>query len=341
MKRERKYFPDFLLLSLLLVAAFCWSLVSGSAELGFTTIFNILSGTETQNVYHQIFYDIRLPKAITAILAGITLSVCGLMMQTLFRNPLAGPYILGINSGASLFVAFVITGSSLLGIEKSTLLFSGSVVVFAAAGAILTLLIILGISLRIKNHVTLLLTGIMLGYVYGALQSLMEYFANPGDLKSFVLWGMGSVQNTSWSELYIFIPVSLGGFLLSFFLIKPLNLFLLGDNYALSSGLNIRSAKWKIILLTGTLSGIATAYCGPIAFIGLAVPHLARMIFRKNDHRIILPASALLGASTLLLCDVLGNFAPGNAFIPINVTTSLIGAPVVIWLLFKNKNLSA
>jgi iron complex transport system permease protein len=341
LKKQRTYSIDFILLLVLLCAAFIWSLVSGSVNISIKNIFSILSGEETKNIYAQIFYNIRLPKAITAVLAGISLSVCGLMMQTLFRNPLAGPYILGINSGASLFVAFLITGASALGIERSSLLFSGGLAFFATAGAVVTLMIILAISFRIKNHITLLLTGIMLGYIYGALQSLLEYFSNPGDLKTFVLWGMGSIQNTGWQELKIFAPVCLVGFFLSLLLIKPLNLFLLGDNYAQSSGLNIQKTKWMIILLTGILSGLATAFCGPIAFIGLAVPHLARIIFKSNNHALILPASAILGAVTLLICDVIGNFGPANTFIPLNVTTSLLGAPIVIWLLFTNKKMNA
>jgi iron complex transport system permease protein len=337
----KKYYFEFILLFLILLVLFAWSLCSGTADIGFSAVLKVMSNEESNTAYRQIVFEHRFPKSVAAILCGISLSVCGLMMQTLFRNPLAGPYVLGINSGSSLFVAFFITGSSVLGLGTNSFLYSGGLVLFASAGSLFTLLIILAISVKIKNNITLLLTGIMLGYIYGALQSLFEYFANPAELKSFILWGMGSINNVTLGHLKVFIPVCLCGFVLSFLLVKPLNLFLLGDNYAQTSGLNIKATKWKIIILTGILSGIATAFCGPIAFIGLAVPHLARIIFKTNNLKIILPASALLGAITLLFCDIAGNLAPGHLFIPINVTTSLIGAPVVIWLLFKNKNLSA
>ncbi|MBC7863855.1 MAG: iron ABC transporter permease [Bacteroidia bacterium] len=341
MTPRKKYYVEFILLILILIVLFVQSLCSGTADIGFFKVLNVLRNNESNNAYIQIVFEHRFPKAIAAVLCGVSLSVCGLMMQTLFRNPLAGPDVLGINSGSSLFVAFFITGSSALGMGTQSILYNGGLTFFAAAGSLLTLLLILAISLRIKNNITLLLTGIMLGYIYGALQSMFEYFANPVQLKSFVLWGMGSISNVTLDHLKVFVPVCLIGFILSLLLVKPLNLFLLGDNYAKTSGLNIKATKWKIIILTGVLSGISTAFCGPIAFIGLAVPHLARIIFKTNNHKIILPASALIGAITLLFCDIAGNLAPGNLFIPINVTTSLIGAPIVIWLLFKNKNLSA
>lgn len=340
MKKERKYYLHFILIFLLLGISFAWSICSGSSIINLSNVLNSFTDLEKPTIYSEIILNHRFPKALTAILCGISLSICGLMMQTLFRNPLAGPYILGINSGASLFVACIMTGASFIEFDKNTFVFSGSIVFFACAGASFTLIIILGISRKIKSNVTLLLTGIMLSYIYGALQNLLEYFSNPNQLKSFITWEMGSIGNVTWNDLKIFAPITIIGLLMSILLVKPLNLFLLGDNYAQTSGLNIKKTKWKIILICGLLVGVSTAYCGPIAFIGLAIPHLARIIFQTNNHTVILPSSALIGASTLLICDSIGNILPNNVFIPINVTTSLIGAPIVIWLLYKNKNLS-
>ncbi len=341
MKQGRKYYIDYLILAVLLLVSFIFSLGTGSSEVGFTKVFEILKGEQVNTAYEMVLFNIRLPKSITAVLSGFSLSLCGLMMQTLFRNPLAGPYVLGINSGASLFVGFILTGATFFGIDRDSIIYSLSVPLFATTGAVLTLIIILAASWRIRNNVTLLLTGIMLGFIYGALQSVMEYFANSADLKNFVIWSMGSIGNVTWDQLKIFAPVCLTGTIFSFLLIKPLNLLLLGDNYARSSGLNIRPAKWMIIILTGILSGITVAYCGPIAFIGLAVPHLCRILFKTNDHAVLIPACALLGASTLLLCDAAGRLFSNEIVLPLNVTTALFGAPLMIWLLFKNKNFSS
>lgn len=280
-----------------------------------------------------ILHDIRLPKAITAILAGASLSVAGLIMQTLFRNPLAGPYTLGVSSGASLGVALL----TMLG-GVSGLVVSGSAVslpIAACVGATLVLLLVMSVSKRVKNNVSLLIVGIMFGAIAGALVTLLQQFANPDALKLFIVWTMGSLSSVGWSDMELLVPILLLGTVFVLLSLKPLNGLLLGEDYARGLGIHVGRTRLFIVLATGLLAGGVTAFCGPIAFIGVAVPHLARGIFRTSNHRVTIPASALIGACLLLICDTLCSLFVHT--LPISTVSALFGAPVIIWIIMKNK----
>ena len=282
----------------------------------------------------QILYSIRWPKAVTAILAGAALSVSGVIMQTLFRNPLAGPYTLGVSSGASLGVALL----TLIGVQLSTFHFQISTIglpIAACVGASLVLLLVLAVSRRVTSNVSLLIVGIMFGSIAGALVSLLQNFANPDALKLFIVWTLGSLSSVSWSDMQMLLPILLIGTLLVLCVLKPLNGLLLGEDYARGLGINIPRTRLLIVLATGLLAGGVTAFCGPIAFIGVAVPHIARGIFRTSNHRITLPASALIGACLLLLCDTLCSLFTYP--LPISTVSALFGAPVILWIILKQK----
>ena len=277
-----------------------------------------------------ILHDIRLPKAITAILAGASLSVAGLIMQTLFRNPLAGPYTLGVSSGASLGVALL----TMLG-AFSIQLSAASLPIAACVGATLVLLLVLAVSKRVKNNVSLLIVGIMFGAIAGALVTLLQQFANPDALKLFIVWTMGSLSSVGWSDMELLVPILLLGTVFVLLSLKPLNGLLLGEDYARGLGIHVGRTRLFIVLATGLLAGGVTAFCGPIAFIGVAVPHLARGIFRTSNHRVTIPASALIGACLLLICDTLCSLFVHT--LPISTVSALFGAPVIIWIIMKNK----
>ena len=282
----------------------------------------------------QIVHAIRFPKALTAILAGAALSVSGLMMQTLFRNPLAGPYTLGISSGASLGVALL----TMIGGVLSTFNFQLSTIglpLAAVIGATLVLLLVLAVSKRVTSNVSLLIVGLMFGSIAGALVSLLQNFANPDALKLFIVWTLGSLSSVGWSDMQMLVPVLVAGTLFTLLALKPLNGLLLGEDYARGLGIHVERTRLYIVLATGLLAGGVTAFCGPIAFIGVAVPHIARGIFGTSNHRITLPASALIGACLLLVCDLLCSL-----FIyplPVSTVSALFGAPVIIWIILKNK----
>ena len=277
----------------------------------------------------QILHAIRFPKALTAIMAGAALSVSGLMMQTLFRNPLAGPYTLGVSSGASLGVA-LLTMLSVFSIQLSVF----SLPVAACVGATMVLLLVLAVSRRVTSNVSLLIVGLMFGSIAGALVSLLQNFANPDALKLFIVWTLGSLCSVGWGDMQMMIPILLMGTLFVLLALKPLNGLLLGEDYARGLGIHVERTRFYIVLATGLLAGGVTAFCGPIAFIGVAVPHIARGLFGTSNHRITLPASALIGACLLLVCDVLCSL-----FIyplPISTVSALFGAPVIIWIILKN-----
>lgn len=314
----------FVGLSVLLVVLFCLDLCIGAVRFSFADIFSA-----ADPLLRQILLNLRLPKAVTALLAGAALSVSGLLMQTLFRNPLAGPYILGVSSGASLGVAAVVLLGTLLGFAASSWL-----TIFAAiAGASVVLLLVLAFSYRLKNNVSLLIVGMMFGSIAGALVNLLQNFANPDALKLFIVWTLGSLSSVGWTQMQILLPVCLLGMSLSVVLLKPLNGLLLGENYARSLGVNIARTRRLIVLATGLLAGSITAFCGPIAFVGVAVPHMARGLFRTSNHRITLPASALVGANLLLLCDILSSLFTYP--LPISTVSALFGAPIIIWIILK------
>ena len=281
----------------------------------------------------QILHAIRLPKAITAVLAGAALSVAGLIMQTLFRNPLAGPYTLGVSSGASLGVAML----TMLGGILSTFNFQLSTIglpIAACVGATLVLLLVLAVSRRVTSNVSLLIVGMMFGSIAGALVSLMQNFANPDALKLFIVWTLGSLSSVGWSDMPMMASILLLGAFFVLLALIPLNGLLLGEDYAHGLGIDVARTRLYIVLATGLLAGGVTAFCGPVAFIGVAVPHIARGIFLTSNHRITVPASALIGACLLLVCDILCSL-----FIyplPISTVSALFGAPVIIWIILKN-----
>ena len=315
----------FVFLGVLTLLFFCLDVCSGSIWLW--PLADDLSPME-----QQILHAIRLPKALTAVLAGVALSVSGLMMQTLFRNPLAGPYTLGVSSGASLGVAFLTMLGSLLSVFRFQ--FSAiSLPIAAVLGASLVLLLVLAVSKRVTNNVSLLIVGMMFGSIAGALVSLLQNFANPDALKLFIVWTLGSLSSVGWSDMQAMLPVLLLGMALVLCVLKPLNGLLLGEDYARGLGINVQRTRLLIVLATGLLAGGVTAFCGPIAFIGVAVPHMARGIFRSSNHRITMPASALIGACLLLVCDVLCSLFTYP--LPISTVSALFGAPVIIWIILK------
>lgn len=303
-------------------------------------VFKSLTGGETQESWQYIIQNYRIPKAITAILVGSGLGVAGLIMQTLFRNPLAGPFVLGISSGASLGVALVILGSGLSTGFISTLLLSRwSVVIAASLGSFLVLLAVLLISSRVRDTMAILIIGLMFGSLTAAVVSVLSYFSSAEQLQQYIFWSFGSLGNLTWNELSIFMSLYILGIGLSIFSIKGLNTLLLGDNYAQSLGLNLKRSRFIIILATSLLAGTITAFAGPIAFIGLAVPHLTRQVIHSSNHKILLPGVFLIGGIIMLICDSIAQLPASDYTLPINAITSLIGAPVVVWLLVRKRKM--
>ena len=330
---RRCYTIIFSLLGFVLVVLFVADLCLGS------TLFSLsaLLHQSEQSVYHHIFINLRLPKALTAILAGSALSVSGLMMQTLFRNPLAGPYILGVSSGASLGVAFVVMCTSLFGMVSAG---AGTIATAAIIGSTLVLLLVMSVAGKVKDNVSLLIIGMMVGAIAGALVNIMQNIANPDALKLFIVWTLGSLSSVGWSELQVMAVVLLIGAIIVTSLLKPLNGLLLGENYARALGVNIDRTRVGIVLATSLLAGGVTAWCGPRAFIGVAVPHLARGIMHTSNHRLTVPACALIGANLLLLCDCLVSLASYSMSLslPISTLSSLVAAPIIIYVILKLKN---
>jgi len=322
----------FLLLGIALLGLFVADLCLGSTLFPLRALWEDTGGTGS--IYHHILINIRLPKALTAILAGSALSVSGILMQTLFRNPLAGPYILGVSSGASLGVAFVVMCTSLFGMVTAG---AGAVATAAIIGSTLVLLLVMSVAGKVKDNVSLLIVGMMVGAIAGALVNIMQNIANPDALKLFIVWTLGSLASVGWSELTVMSVVLLVGALTVVFLLKPLNGLLLGENYARSLGINISHTRLGIVLATSLLAGGVTAWCGPIAFIGVAVPHLARGIMHTSNHRLTVPACALLGANLLLLCDCIVSLASYSLSLslPISTLSSLVAAPVIIYVILK------
>ena len=323
----------FALLTVLLALLFLADLTFGSIRIPLSETINVFFGKSTNNIYSEILLNFRLPKAITAILAGAALSVAGLMMQTLFRNPLADPYILGVSSGASLGVAIVMMAAAALPVAFIS---SGwGLVVAAIIGAALVLLLVVGVSYKVQNSVSLLIVGIMFGTIASSLVSVLQYFSNPDAIKLFIMWNMGSLSAVTWEYLQILLPVILTGLLLAFMLTKRLNGLLLGENYARGLGIPITQTRILIVTATGILAGSVTAFTGPIAFVGVAIPHIARGLFRSAKHQYLMPASIVLGASLILICDIISQIPTHT--LPINTISALFGAPVIIWIIMKRK----
>ena len=331
MKNRR--FMLFLSLLLLTLSLFLADLAWGSIHISLSEIVSVFFGNGTHGINSEILLNFRLPKAITAILAGASLSVAGLMMQTLFRNPLADPYILGISSGASLGVALVMMAATFLPIAFVS---SGwALIVAAIIGASIVLVLVVGVSFKVNNAVSLLIVGIMFGTIAGSLVSVLQNFSNPDAIKLFVMWTFGSLSAVTWNYMQVLLPVVLVGLGFAFYLQKKLDGLLLGENYARGLGISIVKTRFIIVLATGLLAGGITAFTGPIAFVGVAIPHIARGLFRTSIHKILLPACVLLGASLLLICDIISQMPTYT--LPINTISALFGAPIIIWIILKRK----
>ncbi|WP_313807211.1 iron ABC transporter permease [Flavobacterium sp.] len=333
----------FLLLFAVTILLFFCNISFGSVNIPFREVFHALTGSEvSKQAWEYIIINYRLPKAITAILAGMGLSISGLLMQTLFRNPLAGPYVLGLSSGASLGVSFVILGAGFLPAFLSNILLSSYGVVLASTiGSFLVLLLVLIVSQKLRDTAAILIVGLMFGSFTSAIVSVLTYFSTAEQLQKFTFWALGNLGNLSWLSLTILTVTVLTGLLLSIFSIKSLDALLLGENYARSLGLNFQKARLVIILATSLLAGSITAFAGPIAFVGLAVPHIAKLLFQTSNHRILFFSTLLIGSGIMLLCDLLSQFPGSDITLPINAITSIIGAPVVIWLLLRKKKLAS
>lgn len=313
----------------------------GSVSIPFSEIIDIIfSGESSKSSWDIIILQFRLPKAITAVLVGSGLAISGLLMQTLFRNPLAGPFVLGISSGASLGVALLILGSGIFGGVLATIAFSSwGLAIASSLGASLVLFAVLITANKVRNTMSILIIGLMFGTVTSAIISVLTFFSEAEKIQQFIFWSFGSLGNLTWNEIFIFFTIYFIGILGLLNVIKPLNTFLLGENYSKSLGINIKRSRNIILLVTSLLTGVITAFAGPIAFIGLAVPHITKLVFKTSNHKTLLPAVAILGAITLLICDLIAQLPTSEFTLPINAVTSLFGAPVVIWLLIRKKKI--
>lgn len=329
MLTSRKFVFWIVLLTLILLSSFVVDLFCGSYQTDSGDLFNSLFSFDSNDTGQLVFREFRIPRALTALFAGASLSVCGLLMQTLFNNPLAGPYVLGISSGSSLFVAL----GSMTGV--SFFLHDAGMITSAIAGALIFGGIILVAATKIRSQVTLLLVGLMLGSMSGALITMLEATASAQELRAYTMWTMGSLQHIQFSQLPVFMIVLISGLVGTLFLIKPLNTLVLGEEQATLLGIPVRKVRFLTILITAILSGTVTAYCGPIAFVGLAVPNIVKLLLKTADHSKLLLGSLLLGATFLLLTDTLIQMLEPYLLIPVNALTSLIGAPIIIFLLLK------
>lgn len=331
----------FSLLFLGVLLLFIVNISLGSVAIPVKEVFNCLfTNQPSKETWQYIILEFRVPKAITAVLVGAGLSISGLLMQTLFRNPLAGPYVLGLSSGASLGVAIVILGAGFLPPFLATLFLSSYAIIMASSlGSFLVLLAVLSISMRLKDTMAILIVGLMFGSFTGAIVSTLTYFSTAEQLQKFTFWSMGSLGNLSWTSIGLLAICVFTGLLLSVLCIKPLNALLLGENYAKSMGLNYKKTRFIILLATSLLAGSITAFAGPIAFVGLAVPHIAKLVFQTSNHQILFWSTLLFGAITMLICDSISQLPGSDLTLPINAVTSIFGAPIVIWLLVrKQKN---
>lgn len=325
----------FILFTAAVAVLFAADIAVGSVSIPIRDVWAALTGGECDPTTARIIRDIRLMKAVVALVAGAALAVSGLQMQTLFRNPLAGPYVLGVSSGASLGVALFILGAPMLGLTGHAWLSSLGVAGAAWIGAAATLALVAAISTRIKDIMVILILGMMISSGVSAIVQILQYLSAEEALKSFVIWTMGSLGDVTATQLALLLPAVAAGAALGVAAIKSLNMLLLGENYARSMGLDLRRSRSIILLSTTLLAGTVTAFCGPIGFIGLAMPHVARVIFRNADHRTLMPAAALTGAASLLLCDMVAKLLA----LPVNSITALLGIPVVVWVVVRNRNI--
>ncbi|WP_237340630.1 FecCD family ABC transporter permease [Wenyingzhuangia fucanilytica] len=326
---------------ILLIAIAIFNIYTGSISIPFKEIWNVVTNNPNSSEnYQYIITEYRLPKTVTSILVGIGLGISGLLMQTFFRNPLAGPFVLGISSGASLGVALLIMGGSFFG--SLPYLYHFSIPLAASLGSFFVLSIVMITARNIRNTMSILIIGLMFGSFTTAIISVLSYFSSATELQQYIFWSFGSLGNLQWSELYLLIgivSISAVGLL---FIIKPLDALLLGENYATSLGISIKKTQSIIFIVTSLLTGSITAFVGPIAFIGLAIPHITKLIFQTSNHKILLPAVGIIGAIVMLICDSLTHISVGSKTLPINAITSIFGAPIVIWLLVsKSKKIGS
>ena len=333
----------FVLLSVLFLLFFTADLLLGSIIIPLKQIFlAVFPSAETNETFRTIILDFRLPKALTAVFTGAALSLSGLQMQTVFRNPLAGPYVLGISAGASLGVALFVLGfSSVLAFGMVTVTGAWALALVAWAGSFLVMLLVLYVSLRVNDIMTILILGILFTSAVTAIVNILQYFSNESMLKAFIIWTMGSLGNVTKSQLSVLIPAVLLGIILAFVKIKDLNAFLLGENYARSLGVSIKGSRVVIFLSTSLLAGTITAFCGPVGFIGIAVPHICRVLFKTSNHLILMPAVVLTGSTVMLFSDIVSQLPGMQSTLPINSVTAIIGIPVIIWMIVKNKKFTA
>jgi iron complex transport system permease protein len=336
MKKTTRY---FIILLVIFFVAFLINTSFGSVFIPFKTVIkSFFSNENIKESWLYIIKDYRLPKAITAILVGSGLSISGLLMQTLFKNPLAGPFVLGISSGSSLGVAFLILGANLLGFSPIGIS-NLEMAIASGIGAFIVLLAVILVSKNVRNTASILIIGLMFGSITTATISILAYFSSAEQLQQFMFWSFGSLGNLTWQELGLFFVLYLIGIILLIFVFKPLNSLLLGDNYAKSMGVNIKKTRLIIIVITAILTGVITAFSGPIAFVGLAVPHLSRMLFNTSNHKLLIPATFLIGGIVMLISDTIAQL-PNSAYtLPINAITTIFGAPIVIWLLIRKKQI--
>lgn len=324
-----------------LLVLFFADLLLGSVSISLQDFFNSLFGNSSNPLIYDIVLKFRLPKAITCLLAGSSLALAGLLMQTLFRNPLAGPDVLGLSSGASLMVALLVMASQT---QFDFFSFLGqnpwSLAMAASSGSILIFLLMISVAQYLKDNSALLIVGLMVSAATASIVSVLQFLSKAEDLQSFTIWSLGSVGNTTWKEIEILFIITLLGTGLSIWLIKPLNAWLLGENYAKSLGINLKQSRLLIVASTGLLAGGITAFCGPIAFVGLAVPHLVKLLIPTTNHKLLIPVVMAGGSILLLLCDIITQLPTGAQVLPLNAVTSMIGAPVVIWMVIRYKQIS-
>jgi iron complex transport system permease protein len=344
MKENRPVFLKWFLVLLTITGIlFLLDLILGSVKISIREIFSILlTGEAGREEWLTIVMEFRLPKALTAIIAGMALSVSGLQMQTIFRNPLAGPYVLGISAGASLGVALLLMGfSGIIGYEMVTRGASWAMAVASWLGSGLILLLIFAVSLRVKDIMTVLILGILFGSATTAVVSILQYFTSDSALKAFIVWTMGSLGSVTGSQLSVLVLSVFAGLVLAVLTTKPLNALLVGEQYARTMGMNVRRVRFLIFLSTSIMAGSVTAFCGPIGFIGIVVPHLARMIFQTTDHRYLIPATMAIGAIIVLTGDIISQLPGSDRVLPINAITALVGIPIVVWVIIKNRKIGA
>jgi len=333
--QRRHVFVSFIFLATALVVIFVADVAIGSVSISVSEILASLF-SDASTTAHTIIWQFRLPKALTCVLAGAGLASSGLLMQTLFRNPLAGPDVLGLSSGAGLAVGLLLLAGRNLHLSAN----GWSLALAASLGGIGVLLLMLGIAGKVRDNASLLIIGLMVAAATSSLMSVMQFMSRAEDLQSYVVWTMGSVGTTGWPELGVLAMAILAGLAICFFLVKSLNSWLLGENYARSLGIHVHRSRIWMVVATGLMTGSVTAFCGPIAFVGLAVPHLARLVMPTTRHQILFPAVVCSGAILLLFCDVLSQWTGSAQVLPLNALTSLIGAPIIIWQVMKFKRIS-